>query len=294
VTHCVQMIPLFSGSSGNAVFFQFGETRFLVDAGVSCKRITEALHRIGERPESLNGIFITHDHSDHVQGLDVFVRKYEIPIYATADTWRGIHAFSKKPHDRALDHEIFPGESFFCKDVEVLSFSTPHDAVGSVGYRFQAFSHSFSIATDMGFFSDEIMESIKGSSAVMLEANYDHEMLWNGPYPWPLKKRVDGKNGHLCNVDCAEAISRLIESGTRTFMLAHLSQENNAPRIARREVVEYLKNQNFSDGVDYDLFVAKRSDISEAVVLSGEPLLKSGVQMDLLSLLEPSGGTVPV
>lgn len=291
---CVQMIPLFSGSSGNAVFFQFGETRFLVDAGVSCKRISDALVRIGQNPAELDGIFITHDHSDHVQGLDVFVRKYNIPIYATKKAWQGIHAFEKFPHDESLDHLIQPKRPFFCHQVEVISFPTPHDAADSVGYRFDYRGYSISIVTDLGEFTRDIWNEIKGSQAVFLEANYNHEMLWSGPYPWSLKKRVSGVKGHLCNTDCARAISQLIEEGSRYFVLGHLSQENNAPHIALKEVEEYLTDCSRVRDVDYYLQVARRSDISEPVVLSGQMKPAAGTQMELFSFFEMEAIPQPI
>ena len=289
---CVQMVPLFSGSSGNAVFIQFGETRFLVDAGVSCKRISNALYSIGQDPRKLSAVFITHDHGDHIQGLDVFIRKYGVPVYATSNTWRGIRSSEKKPHDSYLDHTFLPDDSFFCENVEVLPFSTPHDTAGSVGYRFRGESFSMSVVTDLGSVTDGIIEGIKGSDAILIEANYNREMLWNGPYPWPLKKRVDSPSGHLCNTDCAKAMERLIKEGTRHFILAHLSAENNSPSIVRTEIEDFLGGSALYSDDHYFLSIANRAEPTDPVVLSPGDMSVAGVQLEWFSLLDTSGGAI--
>ena len=267
VNHCIQMIPLYSGSSGNAAFVQFEGTRFLVDVGCTAKSIVSALEQVGQNPFSIDAILITHDHSDHIKGLDVFVRKYGIHIYATEHTWRGIHAWQTKPHPEELDHVILPGVTFSVSHVDILPFSTPHDAAGSVGFRFFCDGRSISVATDLGHFSEEVKNAVVGSEAIMIEANYDRDMLWNGSYPWPLKKRVDGEWGHLCNLDCADAVIYLYQNGTKHFVLAHLSQENNSPMTAEKEIVRAMEGQSAIRGEHYFLTVANRYCPSEAVVL---------------------------
>ena len=266
----IQMVPLYSGSSGNAVFLQFDGTRVLVDVGCSTKSIVSALEQIGQNPSAIDAVFITHDHSDHMKGLDVFVRKFGIPIYATENTWRGIYAAQKKPHPVELDHVIIPGEPFKIGHVRVLPFSTPHDAAGSVGFRYTYKDHSIAIATDMGHFSDPVREALIGCEAILIEANYDHDMLWNGPYPWPLKKRVDGQDGHLCNTDCAKAVCCLFLSGTKHFVLGHLSQENNSPSTAEKEIVSALNALSAVRGEQYFLSVANRYYPSDPVILFSE------------------------
>lgn len=263
----IQIVPLYSGSSGNSVFLQFGGTRILVDVGCTTKLITEGLRQIGQAPEDVDAILITHDHSDHIKGLDVFVRKYEIPIYATDSTWRGIHYVEKKAHDAELDHSILPGESFPVGPVEIYPFATPHDATGSVGYRMTYRGHSVAVVTDLGYFSDEVRRSVIGCEAILLEANYDKDMLWNGPYPWQLKKRVDGERGHLCNSDCADAVCFLYRNGTKHFILGHLSQENNTPMTAEKEIIGAMTNIAAILGETYHLSVARRYTPSDAVIL---------------------------
>ena len=263
----IQMVPLYSGSSGNSIFLQFEGVRILVDAGCTCKSITTALEQIGQNPSELDAILITHDHSDHTKGLDVFVRKFGIHTYATGLTWRGIRSAEKKPHPAELDHVITNGESFNIGEVEIIPFSTPHDAQGSCGFRFYYQGRSMSVATDLGHFSDDVREAICGSEVVLIEANYDHDMLWNGEYPWYLKKRIDGEFGHLCNSDCAQAVCYLYHNGTRHFVLGHLSKENNMPMIAEKEIVRALDSIDAVRGESYFLSVANRYYPTEPVIL---------------------------
>jgi len=262
------MIPLYSGSSGNSVFVQFEDTRILVDVGCTTKSIVKALEQVGQRPSDIDAILITHDHSDHIKGLDVFVRKYGVPIYAAERTWRGIRRSESKPHAPELDHVIEPGEPFHVHDVKIFPFSTPHDADGSCGFRFYYKDRSLSVATDLGHFSDEVREAVVGSEAILIESNYDRDMLWNGPYPWPLKKRVDGESGHLCNIDCASAVCYLYQNGTKYFILGHLSQENNTPMTAEKEVIRAMESQSAILGETYSLTVANRYCPSDAIILS--------------------------
>lgn len=263
----IQMIPLYSGSSGNSIFVQFEDVRILVDVGCSTKSIVSALEQVGQNPSAIDAILITHDHSDHMKGLDVFVRKFGIPIYATKQTWRGIHAAEKKPHAEGLDNIIDAGESFFVGDVEIVPFSTPHDAQGSCGFRFFYQGRSMAVATDLGHFSDDVRAAIAGSEVVLIEANYDHDMLWNGEYPWYLKKRIDGEMGHLCNSDCAQAVCYLYHNGTKHFVLGHLSKENNMPMIAEKEILRVMDSESAVRGENYFLSVANRYYPTEPVIL---------------------------
>lgn len=263
----IQMIPLYSGSSGNSIFLQFEGVRILVDVGCSTKSIVSALEQVGQNPTAIDAILITHDHSDHMKGLDVFVRKFGTPIYATVHTWRGIHGAEKKPHAQELDHTIVSGESFFVGQVEIIPFSTPHDAEGSCGFRFFYQGRSMAVATDLGHFSDEVRDAVVGSEVVLIEANYDHDMLMNGEYPWYLKKRIDSEMGHLCNSDCAQAVCYLYHNGTKHFVLGHLSKENNMPMIAEKEILRVMDNESAIRGENYFLSVANRYYPTEPVIL---------------------------
>lgn len=263
----IKIVPLFSGSSGNSVFLRFGRTRVLIDVGRSTKQIVAALEQIGEDPTQVDGVLITHDHSDHLSGLDVFVRKFGIHVYASEATWRGIHMSEAKPHAEALDHVIEPWRSFSIGEVEITPFPTPHDARGSLGYRLSALGKTVSVATDLGHFSEDVRRAVTGSEAVLIEANYNYDMLISGPYPWSLKRRVGGDRGHLCNRDCAEAIRYLYDSGTRHFILGHLSQENNSPTVARNEITDYLTQYNLIAGEHFSMTVANRYCPTEPLVL---------------------------
>lgn len=262
-----RIIPLFSGSSGNAVFISFAGTKILIDAGRSCKQIIDALGQVGESAERLDAIFITHDHSDHLSGLDVLVRKYNHHTYATAMTWRGIRNAQKKPHAEELDHVIEPWKKLKVGCVDVTPFPTPHDAKGSVGYRFESKGRSFALVTDIGHFSEDVKRAVTGTEAVLIEANYNKDMLFSGPYPWILKKRVDSDYGHLCNADCAKAVAYLLENGTQHIILGHLSQENNSPSVARREVMDYLLEKGFLNAPPFSLTLANRHYPSPPIVL---------------------------
>ena len=254
----ITITPLFSGSSGNAILVSTEDTRILVDAGMNCKKIVEALNMVKVNPFDLSAILITHDHSDHISGLDVFTRKFSIPIYATRDTWSGIHRAEKKPHLPSLDNEIFPEEDFTIGDFNILAFSTPHDTTGSCGYMFSTVSNRAAIATDIGYMTPLIFDHLKGCDGILLEANYDKDMLWNGEYPYYLKKRIDGNNGHLCNDDCASTVAALCKAGTKHFILGHLSKENNLPQVAERTVIRDLEAEDLVRDRDFTLRIANR------------------------------------
>jgi len=254
----ISITPLYSGSSGNAVLVCSGETKILIDAGMSCKKLVEALTMVNTNPYDLNAILITHDHSDHISALDVFTRKFSIPVYATQDTWRGIHAAEKKPHTPSLDNEIIPDRDIEIGGIKIIAFSTPHDAKGSCGYRLETSRYRAAVATDLANMTPEVYDHLLGCDGILLEANYDKDMLWNGPYPYYLKQRIAGAGGHLCNDDCASAAASLCKNGTKHFILGHLSQENNLPQVAERTVMRALEDENLSRNTDFTLSVANR------------------------------------
>ena len=263
----ITITPLFSGSSGNAILVSSADTLILVDAGMNCKKIVEALNIVRINPFDLSAILITHDHSDHISGLDVFTRKFSIPIYATKDTWSGIHAAERKPHLPSLDNEVIPEEEFTIGNLGIVAFPTPPDTSGSCGYCFSSGSHKAAIATDIGYMTDTIFEHLRGCEGILLEANYDKDMLWNGEYPYYLKKRIDGNYGHLCNDDCASTVAALCKAGTRHFILGHLSKENNLPQVAERTVVRALQDEDLVRDRDFTLRIANRYVPTEPLIL---------------------------
>lgn len=264
----IEMIPLYSGSSGNSILVKVNGLNLLFDAGQSCKRIDEALFSVGADPDSLNGIFVTHSHIDHIRGIDVFVRKHSTPIYATQDTHRYIASSCKKEHNPELDVIVEEKDAIdMGKGVIVTTCPTPHDALGSVCYKVNANGKACMIMTDLGHVTDDIRMMAEGIDGILIESNYDLDMLVNGPYDYMLKKRVGGPNGHLSNTDCAEMIRHLIDTGTHRFVLGHLSENNNTPDIAFSTVTSYLKDSNYSINEDYILFVAKRYEPTPALVM---------------------------
>jgi len=255
--------PLYSGSSGNALFCQYGETRLLIDAGKPGKAITEALATIGVEPETISGMLITHEHTDHIAGAGVMARKYGLPIYATPGTWRGIGDKIGKVNPD-LKREIAPGKEFFLGDIGVAPFSIPHDAAQPVGFRLWGGSLSISTATDLGVFTDSVYDHIAGSSLVLLESNHDPELLRANPHYAPsLKQRILGDRGHLSNDACAQALLRLIAGGTGHVILGHLSGENNTPSLARRVSETALNREGIEPGRDVLLQVALRDQTGD-------------------------------
>ena len=250
--------PLFSGSSGNALFCQYGDTRLLIDAGKPGRPIEEALRSIGVAPETLSGILVTHEHSDHIAGVGVLARRFSLPVYATPGTWMAMEGkIGKIPGQ--LRREFYVGRDFWLGDIGVVPFGIPHDAADPVGFRLYGGSLSVSTATDLGHFSREVYDQIAGSSLILLESNHDPEMLRMNPhYNTVLKARILGDRGHLSNEICARALISLVAAGTGTVLLGHLSGENNTPELAMRVSREALAAEGILPGRDMTLDVALR------------------------------------
>ncbi len=257
----LKLWPLKSSSKGNATVIYNTNTKILVDCGISGKILEDCLERVGIDASELDAIVITHEHSDHTKGVGVISRKYKLPVYANIGTWKGMRGAVGKIDEENI--RIFEtGESFYINDIEIKSFPTPHDAAESVGYVFRCGAESVAIATDMGKISEPVLDIIKGSNTVLLEANYDPLMLDAGRYPYELKRRIRSDIGHLCNDDSGELARALAESGTREIILGHLSEENNFPQIALATVKAALC------GMDVCLSVA----LSDGNVLKCENL----------------------
>ena len=259
--------PLYSGSSGNALFCQYGNTRLLIDAGKTGRVIGDALEGIGVDPATLDGILITHEHSDHISGAGVMARKYHVPLYATQDTWLAMAGkIGKVPGD--LIRTVQSGKGFWLGQIGVEPFSIPHDAADPVGYRLWGGKLSVSTATDLGVFTGDVYDRISGSTLVLLESNHDPDMLRANPhYSPPLKARILGDRGHLSNEACAEALLRLIAGGTRHLILGHLSGENNTPVLARHVSENAMLREGVRPGEDVRLEVALRDETGEVYIL---------------------------
>ncbi len=256
----IKILPLFSGSSGNCVYVNCDGEEILIDAGVSCKRIETALQSVGTRLDSIKSILVTHEHSDHIKGLDVICRKHGIPVY--------INRKSASFFDDTLD-SLFSGNAKIADAGDTLSFngfeanvfSTPHDSIGSCGYHFTFKDGTrFALATDLGIITDEVRAYLLGCKTVIIESNHDLKMLKEGPYPYILKKRILSDRGHLSNEACAEFLPYLVEMGAKKIVLAHLSGENNTPSLAYKTNAEALAEAGFTPS-DVNLTVAMRSII---------------------------------
>ncbi len=254
--------PLFSGSSGNALFIGAGDTRILIDAGMTGKAIEGALQQIGVLPETLNGIAVTHEHSDHVKGVGILSRKYHLPVYANERTWNAMARTVGEiaPGNRRI---IEDEEDFFIGDLALLPFSIPHDAADPVGYRVFFGGRSAATATDMGFMKKSVVKALSGVDVLLLESNHDPDLLMLNPhYSLYLKQRILGNHGHLSNLASAEGLLSLMETGVREVMLGHLSGENNTPELALATHTERLSREGVRVGEDIRIGLAWRDRVS--------------------------------
>lgn len=237
---------LYSGSTGNSFFVQTENTKILVDAGVSCKKIETALNSLGVSPIDIDAILITHEHIDHTKSIKVLSAKYNIPIYANTETWNALVSSNSKLSDSNIN--LFKNDiPFELNDLKILPFSTPHDAANPCGFNIFKDDKKISIATDLGHISPTILKYLENSACVMLESNYDYDVLQYSSYPYLLKKRISSPNGHLENCTTGKTIAHLISSGLENALLIHLSKENNFPELAYKTVVEELQKQNYSE-----------------------------------------------
>lgn len=258
----IKFQSIVSGSSGNCTLVCCDKTKILIDCGISGKKITAYLNDMGINPEEIDSILVTHEHIDHTSGVGIISRKYHIPIIASEGTWEGME-IGKIPEENM---RVFSkNNSMEIGRVRVTPFDIPHDAMQPTGYVMEAENKKFAIATDIGHITDGIFENLSGCDAVLLESNYDENMLHTGPYPVHLKQRIEGQRGHLANKDAGILASYLAKNGTKKIMLGHLSNENNSPEIAFSEVARELEFSGIQPGKDVMLSVAPRYDISENI-----------------------------
>ena len=259
--------PLYSGSSGNALFVQYGRTRLLIDAGKPGKTLHEALGQIGVDPATIDAILITHEHSDHIAGAGVMCRKHHIPIYANQTTWDAMAGkLGNVPEDCRRTFES--DGDFYLGDIGVVPFRIPHDAAEPVGYRLWGGGLSISTATDLGHFPRHVRDAVAGSSLVLLESNHDPEMLrMNAHYSPYLQQRILGNHGHLSNEACADALTQLVNTGVRNVILGHLSGENNRPELALATSEERMEREGVRLGADLQLELAWRDHIGSVYTL---------------------------
>ena len=256
---------LYSGSSGNSLFVQTKNTKLLVDAGVSSKKIELALNDIDVDPSTLDGILITHEHSDHVQGLGTLSKKFDLPVFVNQETLDAM----PKQKDKISEKNIKTfkvAENFSIGDLTINPFSIPHDAANPCGFNITKDDKKISIATDIGHMTNSILKNLEESLFIMLEANYDPEVLKCSTYPFTLKSRIAGPTGHLSNQIAGKTISHLLKSGLKNAMLGHLSKESNFPELAYKTVVEELMENNYDEN-SLSLSVASREQHSKLITI---------------------------
>ncbi len=229
----LEITPLFSGSSGNSVHIRCGQDELLIDAGVSFRNITRALEKIGSAPSNIKCVLVTHEHDDHIHGLEIFCKNYGVPVYINTASAKQICSRGKCPCFSSCISLLDDGETLSIGSLHIKAFRTPHDACGSVGYRIDSDDgDSFSYVTDIGYVTKCIANNIFGSGTVIFESNHDPEMLRCGCYPEILKSRILSDKGHLSNQACSEFLPYLAANGTKRIILAHLSGDNNTPQKA--------------------------------------------------------------
>ena len=263
----VQVVMLASGSKGNAALISTDCQRFLVDVGISCRELVKRMQQVGASPEELDGVFITHEHVDHVKGIVTFGKKYQVPLYASQGTWRAV--FSKYPELNRANCRLTGGRMLL-GDVSIECFATSHDAAQPQGYSFlwRGGDCKCTYVTDTGFVTPAVREAVQGSDVLVLESNHDVEMLKQGSYPYELKRRIASTHGHLCNDDAGKCAVELVKSGARHIILGHLSKENNFPELARRCTEAALLNAGIRPGEDVRLDVALRDGTTGMFALS--------------------------
>ena len=261
----MEFYTIASSSAGNAALVCHEDTHILIDAGISCRRITQALATLSLTLADLDGILITHEHIDHVRGLGTLAKKCEAPLYAS----RGTASVLDYPAPRV--RAFSAGDEFTVGVLHVRSFHTSHDVRESVGYRVESSDGSLAVLTDTGVITDEAHDLALGADMLLLEANHDVEMLKTGPYPYYLKQRILGECGHLSNETAAEFAVECVRAGTSDILLAHLSGENNTPQLAEYTVGRALQ----ASGLSVRLSAAPRDTISEVHVCRRSPSFAS-------------------
>ncbi|GAA5416522.1 putative metallo-hydrolase YycJ [Paraliobacillus ryukyuensis] len=249
----VRFSVLASGSTGNAFYIGTEKENILVDAGLSGKQIDRLLTEAQIDPNSLSRILVTHEHSDHIKGLGIVARKYNLPIYANEKTWKAMqHALGKLSLDQKFVFNMEETKTFH--DIDVTSFGVSHDAAEPMFYTFQHNNKKVALVTDLGYVSERIKKTVENADALIFEANHDVSMLQMGRYPWNVKRRILGDTGHVSNDDCALALTDIIGDKTKRIYLAHLSKDNNMKALARMSVANHLSEQGFPLGQGLDLY----------------------------------------
>ena len=256
----MRLMSIASGSSGNCIYAGNDNTHILIDTGISKKRVEEGMKRLDLSPSDLNGIFITHEHSDHISGLGVISRKYKIPIYGTKETIEAIKSYGSVGRiEDELFVEIEPDMYIKLNTLSIKPFSISHDAANPVAYRIEDEKSRIAVATDMGTYNDYIINNLEGLNGIVLESNHDIRMLQTGSYPYYLKQRILGSKGHLCNEMAGRLLDIILNKDMKKVFLGHLSKENNYEELAFESVrMEINLSDSQYKADDFDISVAKR------------------------------------
>ena len=258
----MQICSIASGSSGNCIYIGDGDSRILIDAGVSRKRIVDGLRSIHVAPESLDAILVTHEHTDHIQGIPMMTKYFHVPVYGTAGTLNGIRQKDSKGLV-TMEHlyQVYADRPVKIGSLEVMPFHMSHDAADPVAYILKNENHKIAIITDLGIYDDYLIEKLQGLDILLLEANHDVRMLEAGSYPYPLKRRILGERGHLSNEVSGQLLGELLHDDMKAVILGHLSKENNYAELAYETVrQEVTLGENPYKGNDFPIYVAKRNE----------------------------------
>ena len=256
----LKFMSIGSGSSGNCYYLQTADDALLIDVGVGVRTLKKHMHEAGLSLKNVKKIMITHDHADHIKSVGVVSTEYNIPVYATKEVHAGIvrnYCVQKKVADDNVKY-IEKDVPITLGEFRITPFAVPHDSSGNVGYRIEAGGVTFCLMTDVGHVTEEMQQYIGEANYLVLEANYDKEMLQNGPYPQHLKVRIEGPTGHLSNRDCGEAIANYATAELKHVWLCHLSEENNHPVLALKTVEQTLRSYGIIAGKDFIVEDLKR------------------------------------
>lgn len=257
----VRIQPLASGSQGNATLVELGSTRLLVEAGVPARTLARRLEAVGIAPSTIGFILLSHEHHDHCCGAERFSVRHGVPVVCGRET---LEAMNLSPVHLAKWHTLEHGQVLDLGEVRVDAFPVPHDAARPVGFVLEGAGVRVGIVTDLGHATTLVVERLKGCDILVVESNHDDQMLMGGAYPWHLKQRVGGRMGHLSNDEAAELLRRVVGSGCRAVVLAHLSEKNNTPTLALAAASRVLNRGLFRQ---IELHVARTRGLDEAVVL---------------------------
>lgn len=261
----MQYISVASGSSGNCHFVSEGSTKILIDAGLSGKKIEKNLMEHQEDLKDIKAIFVSHEHLDHIKGVGILSRRYDIPIYATQGTWDGMEKTVGSIADKNR-HIIQTSGDFSIGDLQLSSFAVSHDALEPCGFVVTNGKTKIAIATDLGYVSDEVGRALMNSDLAIVESNYDDELLKYSSYPYALKTRIRSDSGHLSNIDAGKLATALVKSGITNIALAHLSKENNRPLLAEQVVRTVMEQFGITDK-DVRLSILLRDFVSPKYIL---------------------------